>query len=62
MRLKNNLGKESIALRRFCDCSAQPMAHRAVNGSVEKMAEEDKSAELLKEKANNYFKGNSQYL
>lgn len=32
------------------------MAHRSENGS-EKMAEGDNSAELLKEKANQYFKG-----
>lgn len=31
-------------------------AHRSENGS-EKMAEGDNSAELLKEKANQYFKG-----
>lgn len=33
------------------------MAHRPEYGSEKKMAEGDSSAELLKEKANQYFKG-----
>lgn len=37
------------------------MVHRSDNGS-EKMAEGDNSAELLKEKANQYFKGKSSRL
>lgn len=33
------------------------MAHRSENGSEKKMAEGGNDAELLKEKANKYFKG-----
>lgn len=35
-----------------------PMAHISENGSEKKMAEGGNDAELLKEKANKYFKGN----
>lgn len=34
------------------------MAHVSENGSEKKMAEGGNDAELLKEKANKYFKGN----
>lgn len=34
------------------------MAHTSENGSEKKMAEGGNDAELLKEKANKYFKGN----
>lgn len=38
------------------------MARVSENGSVKKMAEGGNDAELLKEKANKYFKGNVTYL
>lgn len=38
------------------------MAHVSEYGSEEKMAEGGNDAELLKEKANTYFKGNLAYL
>lgn len=38
------------------------MAHISENGSEKKMAEGGNDAELLKEKANEYFKGNFQNL
>lgn len=37
--------------------TVQSMAHRSENGSEKKMAEGGNDAELLKEKANKYFKG-----
>lgn len=36
----------------------QPMAHVSEYGKKKKMAEGDRNSELLKEKANMYFKGN----
>lgn len=41
----------------FCDFYDCPMALRSEYGSKKKMAEGGNEAELLKEKANNYFKG-----
>lgn len=37
--------------------TVRSMAHRSENGSEKKMAEGSSDAELLKEKANQYFKG-----
>ena len=53
---------KALLCDRFATAVRSQWRNRAVHGSLKKMAEEDKSAELLKEKANNYFKGNSQYL